>query len=284
MNDSTIPLSDGRMFAFTDIGAPDGTPMIHSHGAPSSRLELAILDAAFKEAGLRVITPDRPGYGGSSPQPGRTLADWPTDVAALADAIGVERFVVTAISAGGPYAMACCALLPARVRGGFVSGGVGDFSWPNASEDFPQAELDFMASPTESAALEYAVEHFGADGAGFFEADPFEWSEPDAAMFEDEAFAGHFESVMGAAFGQGIGGYAQDVFVQSRPWPFDPGTITVPVAVVHGELDAVVPASHSRELASRVPGAVLRELPGQGHISGLLDLPGWIAEFIESLD
>ena len=284
MNDRTIALSDGRTLAFTEIGDAEGQAVIHCHGAPSSRLELALLDSAFAEAGLRVITPDRPSFGGTSPQPGRTLADWPFDVAALADALAVDRFVVTALSAGGPYAMATCALLPGRVRGALLSGAVGDFSWPNASDGFPQSELDFMASPTESAALAYAIEQFGADGAGFFEADPFEWSEPDAAMFEDEAFVGHFESVMGEAFAQGIGGYAQDVFLQGRPWPFDPGTISVPVAVVHGELDAVVPASHSRELAARIPGAVLREMPGHGHISGLLDLPGWIAEFVESLD
>ncbi len=105
MNDRTISLSDGRTLAFTEVGDAGGTPVIHFHGAPSSRLELGFLDSAFAEAGLRVITPDRPGYGGSSPHPGRTLAGWPTDVAALADALGVDRFVVSALSGGGPFAV-----------------------------------------------------------------------------------------------------------------------------------------------------------------------------------
>lgn len=284
MNDRTISLSDGRTLAFTEIGDPGGAPVIHFHGAPSSGLELTFLDAAFAEAGLRVVTPDRPRYGGSSPQPGRRLASWPADVAALAAELGIDRFVVSALSGGGPYAVACCALLAGRVRGGLVSGGVGDFSWPGARDGYPQSELDIMASPNEAAALAHAVEHFGADGAGFFEEDPFEWSEPDVAMFEDEAFGANMAAVMGESFGQGIGGYAQDVFVLGSPWPFDPGTIAAPLVVVRGELDAVVPAVHSRELAARVPGATLREVEGMGHLSGMYDWPRWLAELVETLD
>ncbi len=91
-------------------------------------------------------------------------------------------------------------------------------------------------------------------------------------------------SVMGEAFGQGVVGYAQDVFVLADPWPFDLGTIAVPLMVVRGELDAVVPAVHSRELAARVPGATLREVAGMGHLSGMYDWPRWLAELVETLD
>ena len=109
MRDSSITLADGRLLAYTDIGAPGGPVVMYFHGAPSSRLDTTVFEDAFAALDVRMVSADRPGYGGSSPQPGRHREDWPSDVAALADRLGVERFAVMGVSSGGPYAVACSA-------------------------------------------------------------------------------------------------------------------------------------------------------------------------------
>lgn len=107
MKDSQLMVGRGRELAYTDIGDPGGPCVFFFHGAPMSRLHLIGLEDQFAAQGLRVLSPDRPGYGRSSPQVGRSMADWPQDIAALADALGIDRFLVAAHSSGGPYAVAC---------------------------------------------------------------------------------------------------------------------------------------------------------------------------------
>src|SRR5262245_1967028 len=106
MKDSLVTVGGGRKLAYTDIGDPNGACIFFFHGAPLSRLQLVSLDDRLAARGLRVVSPDRPGYGRSSPQPNRSTADWPADVAALADALAIRRFIVAGHSSGGPYAVA----------------------------------------------------------------------------------------------------------------------------------------------------------------------------------
>lgn len=94
MRDSQVTLTGGRQLAYTDIGERDSFCVLFFHGAPMSRLHLGYLERRLLAEGIRVVSPDRPAYGGSSPQPRRSMADWPFDVAALADALGIDRFVV----------------------------------------------------------------------------------------------------------------------------------------------------------------------------------------------
>lgn len=269
MDDTDITLSDGRTLAYVDLGDRAGVCTLFFHGAPMSRLHLAAMDAAFAARGLRVVSPDRPGYGGSSPQPGRTLADWPADAAALADALGVERFLVAGHSSGGPYAVACAALLPERVAGTAVFAGVTDMGWPNAWQRFTADEVQMMRQPDEQAAVDWAVTRYGADGRGFFEADPFEFPDVDLALLEAE----DLQRAVTEGFRQGVEGYARDVFVQGQPWTFDPGRISAPVEVLHGSLDAVVPVAHSWHTADRIEVSQLHIVSGHGHLSVLSELP-----------
>jgi pimeloyl-ACP methyl ester carboxylesterase len=132
MRDSSITLADGRSLAYTDIGASGGPVLMSFHGAPSSRLDTTMFEDALTGLDVRVVSADRPGYGGSSPQPGRHREDWPSDVAALADQLGVERFAVMGVSGGGPYAVACSALLQDRVASAAIVCGVTDFGWAGA--------------------------------------------------------------------------------------------------------------------------------------------------------
>jgi len=113
----THELEDGRTLGYAEYGAPDGRPVFVFHGFPGSRLTWSAFDPqdCAGELGLRVIAPERPGYGLSEFQRGRELLDWPEDVLALADPLGLERFAVLGLSGGGPYAAACAFKIPARL-------------------------------------------------------------------------------------------------------------------------------------------------------------------------
>lgn len=282
MKDSQINLGGSREIAFTDIGHPDGAPLFFFHGAPTSRLHLVNLDSEFAAHGLRVISPDRPGYGRSSPQPGRSMAHWPEDVEALADALGIGRFLVAGHSSGGPYAVACSALSD-RVLAGVVVAGVTDMAWPEAWNGYIDSEAQIMREPDESAAIAWCTEHFGPDGSGFL-SDPFPLPEPDSARLADEAFERALTTTIVEAFRQGVIGYAQDCYVQGRAWPFDPGRIAVPVVVVHGELDTLVPMTHSRHTADLIASSTFRTLPGHGHLTIVSELPELAASLVRSAD
>jgi pimeloyl-ACP methyl ester carboxylesterase len=275
--DTTMTLPDGRVLAYTDLGAPNGPLVMYFHGAPTSRLDLVGFDDTFAELNVRVVCPDRPGYGGSSPQPGRHWRDWPADVAALADHLGVERFAVTGISSGGPYAVVCAALLPDRIVSGAVVAGVTDFSWPDAWDGFFENEAALMRVGDEIKARTWCELHYGVDGSGFAASFP-ELAPADHALLADDAAAQAFTNTIAQAFRQGVSGYAQDITVQSRPWSFDPGDIIAPVRVIHGEADTLVPVAHALHNTELIPHATLSLLPEHGHVSMLGLLPQIIAD------
>jgi alpha/beta hydrolase fold len=100
--EATIQLQKGRKLSYLDIGPADGTPLIHCHGDPSSRLEVLLFAAEAIAQRVRVIGFDRPGSGRSDPKPGFRLVDWPDDVAEAADTLGIGRFAVAGFSGGAP--------------------------------------------------------------------------------------------------------------------------------------------------------------------------------------
>jgi len=272
MKDARVAVGGGRQVAYTDIGDPGGRCVLFFHGAPMSRLHLVGMDSQFAAHGLRVVSPDRPGYGGSSPQVGRSMADWPTDVAALADALGIDRFMVAGHSSGGPYAVACATVLPERVLAGVVVAGVTDMAWPGAWDGYIRDELEIMRLPDENAAAAWCVNRFGTDGSGFLEV-PFAFPEPDLLLLEHGTLA----AALTEALRQGVYGYAQDIYVQGRPWPFDPACIRAPIEVAHGELDTLLPLAHSRHTAELIPGSTLGIHPGHGHLTLMTELPRMLA-------
>ena len=272
MVDSHIGLKDGRTLAFTDIGEPGWPCVLFFHGAPSSRLRIAYLESDFSSRRVRVVSPDRPSYGGSSPQPGRSLAHWPSDVAALADALEIDRFIVAGHSSGGAYALACAAFLSGRVSACITLAGVTNMGWPGAWEHYPESECELMRRQDEAAAIDWCATRFGADGSGFMAASGISFSEPDEELYRDETIARLLALSRAEAFRQGVAGYAQDVLIQGRPWPFEPAAIAVPVHILHGEADTMLPFTHSYHTATSIPGSTLRVLPGHGHFTILSEL------------
>lgn len=115
LDSQTMMLPDGRTLGYAEYGAADGRPVVLFHGFPSSRLEAMGADAIARRCRLRLLALDRPGFGLSSPSPGRNIGDWPADVRAFAGHVKLERFAVFGGSGGGPYALACAAVLPANM-------------------------------------------------------------------------------------------------------------------------------------------------------------------------
>ncbi|MFC0533251.1 alpha/beta fold hydrolase [Phytohabitans kaempferiae] len=279
MRDDSLTLPDGRTLAFTDLGAPDGAPVLYFHGAPTSRLDLAPYDAEFARLGLRVFSPDRPGYGRSTPQPGRLLEGWAADVTALADHLGLERFATVGYSSGGPYAVASAALLPHRVVAAGVVAGVTDMGWAPAWEGYDEAEAELMRVGEMGAALAWCESRYGVDGTRFLEGGS-EWAPADRVLLGDPDLAAAMVETMGEGFRQGVVGYAHDITVQGRPWAFDPGAVRAPVTVLHGEADTILRTAHSQHTADIVPGAKLDLRPGEGHLSIVGRIPRLAADLV----
>jgi pimeloyl-ACP methyl ester carboxylesterase len=110
-------------------------------------------------------------------------------------------------------------------------------------------------------------------GSGFLNASDFDFGEPDKALLADSVIGAAVHATIAEAFRQGVGGYAQDIFVQGRPRPFSPRSITVPVDVVHGELDVLIPLAHARHTSEQIPASRLRALTGHGHMTTVAQLP-----------
>lgn len=166
MEDQTIGLAHSRTVGFVDYRTPAATAVLWCHGGPGSRLEPAHLGPQARQAGLRIIGIDRPGYGLSTPQPGRTIAGWVPDALAVADHLGVGQFVTVGTSTGGAFALALAALAPERVLGVVACCSMTDTRWPEGRSTMSRAHAHAVwDAPDRAAALAAAVDAHGEGGS-----------------------------------------------------------------------------------------------------------------------
>ena len=282
MEESDVVLQDGRTLAYTDCGDPGGPPVLSFHGTPSCRFP-GPWEAAARSVGVRLISPDRPGYGRSDFHPGQKLLDWPADAAELADSLELRSFAVVGTSGGGPYAAACAYALPERVSAAALVCGVGPF-WDVPEVDACATaeaggwlrELIDLARVDPAAAVAHAREECEQD-AEMVARDPEEWLR---FWFESEDVPAPDREVVARpddrealvftlreALRPGIEGYVQDELILAiQPWGFRPQEIRVPVSIWHGELDRLVPVGAARYLARVIPHSSARFLPGDAHM------------------
>ncbi|MGH3743328.1 MAG: alpha/beta fold hydrolase, partial [Mycobacteriales bacterium] len=263
-------LRDGRDLAWVEVGDPDGTPVLAFHGTPGSRLQLSFDAAAPTASGVRLIVPDRPGYGLSTYHRGRRLVDWADDVAQLTTHLDVDRFAVVGVSGGGPHALACGALLPDRVRAVGVVAGIGAVHEPGSeAEMMPANRLFTRAARRASWSL---TPLFGAlTAAGrrwpdrFLERMAAQLPASDAEVLQaPDVRAAFVEDLVRPSPTTGRA-TAQDFALFARDWGFRLEDITVPVHFWQGDADRNVPPAHAERQAAAVPGAVLHRCPGEGH-------------------
>jgi pimeloyl-ACP methyl ester carboxylesterase len=258
-----LALPDGRTLHAYDAGpAASRLVVVWHHGTPNIGSPPEPLSADAHRLGIRWLSYDRAGYGGSSPHPVRDVASAAGDVAAIADAAGVDRFATMGHSGGAMHALACGALLSKRV---VAVVGVSTLA-PYSAVGLDW--FDGMAAPG-IAALRAAAEGREAkeryeasaidDGSGFTAADH-------AALAAEWSW---FGSVVAPALRNGPGGLIDDDMAYVAPWGFDAAEVRPRVLLIHGDEDRIAPVAHARWLVHRLPAAELRVIPGAGHVSVL---------------
>ena len=262
VNELDLKLGDGRILHVYDTGADEGggLPVFWHHGTPNIGSPPAPLFPAAERLGLRWVAYDRPGYGGSTPDPGRDVGSAADLVSSVADALGIERFAVMGHSGGGSHALACGALLPDRILGVVSMAGLAPFD---------ARGLDWFAGMAASG-----VNSLRAAAAGRAEKQRYEASgaeyDPEFTPADEAALAGGWSwllDVVGPALAHGPGGLIDDDLAYVAPWGAEVEQITAPTLVLHGGRDRVVPSAHAEWLADRCPADELRLSPEDGHIS-----------------
>ena len=266
MKTGTITMHDGRSVGFCDYGSPGQTAMVWCHGGPGSKLEPSWVADDAARAGLRLIGIDRPGYGLSTPQPGRTIGGWVPDALAVVDHLGIAQFLTLGVSTGGAYALAVASRSP-RVIGSLACGAVSDMRWAEGKAMNVCNHLFWNASDRDEAcAIGRAA--FGERGENVLASTAVAADAADAALFAQPDFLPWWVSIVPDMFTSGVAGYVDDRLADRDGWgTFDVTRITCPVTVLHGAIDGYLPVANAHHTAAIVPGATLRILQGVGHIS-----------------
>ena len=269
MTSDVITLPDGRRLSWHEFGDPDGSPVMYTAGTPVSGLAGGSYDETARASGLRWISPDKPGYGGSDYQRNRSLLSWADDLAALADHLGLDRFALAGESGGGPHTLAAALRLGGRVSVAALIAGTG-------------APLD----PAERAGQQARIRCYGwlARNAPALNAVPLtvmRWSLANPARRErslrremaaapEAKHAGlriEFEAVADA-LRQGTRGAVQELALSRPPWPFPLSEIKTPVHLWHGARDTNAPIAIARRLARELPAATLHVSDSSDHDVG----------------
>ena len=285
----SVSAPDGRTLTVREGGDPGGVPVLVHHGTPGSSLlyEAHMRDAA--ERGIRLLSYDRPGFGGSTRKPGRSVADCAADVAAICDALAIERLCTWGVSGGGPHALATAALLPGRVAAAasLASIAPSDADGLDSTAGMGEQNVEGFAA-TRAGEAEHRAHHElelaqidGVTPAQLLEAWSTILSPPDRAALTGE-LAGFAIEQMRLGIDPSSDGWFDDDVVFVRPWGFDLGSIHVPVLVWQGEQDRFVPFGHGVWLAEHVPGAEARLTADDGHVtlmqSRVPDVHAWLLE------
>jgi len=272
----TVQAPGGRVLDVLVSGPDDGLALVFHTGTPSGLVGLGPAAGDASARGLRTVSYSRPGYGASTPQPGRLVADAAADVEAILGELRVDEFVTAGWSGGGPHALACAALLPVRCLAAATIAGV-------APSDSPG--LDWLAGMGEENLAEFNAANAGeaeltsfldeaaeqmrdvsatavADGLGDLA------SEADKAALTGE-FAEYLAAAFRAAVATGIDGWRDDDLAFARDWGISLEALghATPVAIWQGSEDRMVPAAHGEWLAANIPLARARMRPGDGHLT-----------------
>lgn len=274
MQDNTMKLNDGRILGFSDCGEPNGIPIFLFHGTPGSRIFGLESEPLIKKHGIRVIAPERPGYGLSDPKPERTINDWASDIEALANHLGFHQFHVAGGSGGGPYALACAIHLPARVLSATLVGSATPPEMLRLTKDmaFGNRVVFFLAKYAP-----FLLKILFANYARAVNKVPekllkkmlSEFCEWDRRIIESSNKKGHEKELMlhlEEAFRQGSNAAYRDTLLISQPWRLDLQKISIPVFMWHGESDTLVPIAPAKEFAKHIPNCESHFISGAGHL------------------
>lgn len=275
VSESDVAVGD-RTLRVRDAGQPDGSPVVYFHGTPGSRLDVVSLELQASRLGVRLVSFDRPGYGGSTSAP-FGLSSVAADCEAVADALALDRFATLGQSGGGPFALASAAHLGDRVTRVGVASGAGPFhDIPGATDvldDDDRAALALLPDDPDSA-----MRIFAAGFAPWAEAiragDPDQVvagfvatvNPHDAELLRDRDLALSVAATFKEAVRRGVDGGGWDNVAWLGPWELDLRDVRRPVLLWYGDDDAMAPPDHGRWLRDHLPDATLTLRPGEGHL------------------
>lgn len=282
--EQTLQLRDGRRLGFAEHGRPDGKPCFYFHGHPGSRLEAEVAHEAAARAGVRVVALDRPGYGLSDFEQGRTILSWSRDIEAVADLFGLERFAVLGASGGGPYALACGYVLRERVsRVGLISsiapfhatGVTRGMRWQNRVG----FQLGARFPPLAQLVMWSMARQLHRDPERTVDAIVAAMSPSDAEIARRPEIRQMLRADVTEAFRQGSRGAAHDVVLLGSPWGFGLDEITPTVLLWQGESDVLATPAMARHLARMIPDCRATFYPDEGHLLAFEHMPEIIRAF-----
>jgi pimeloyl-ACP methyl ester carboxylesterase len=292
MTDHQLATPDGRTLQVLERGDPSGRPVLVHNGTPSSRLLFDRDVARSERQGVRLISYDRPGYGGSTVRPGRTVGDCAEDVRTIASALEIEQLLVWGISGGGPHAIACAALLPDLVPAvGVLASpapwGAEGLDYFDGMGELNRQDIELMFDDPVAARAKCEE-----DRLEILEATPealLETLKTLLSPVDAEALTGDLAEYMIEAGRSGLAlgseGWWDDELALMAPWGFELDAIRTPVLLYHGRQDRFVPFAQGEWLADHIPGVRAVLTDDDGHLTlterHLEAIHGWLLEHFE---
>jgi pimeloyl-ACP methyl ester carboxylesterase len=238
------------------------------HGLPGSRRQRHPDCGVAAELGARMLHFDRPGFGRSSPAPGRTIRQLAQDMEYLCRHLSLGKIRLAGVSGGAPYALACAALLPDRVLRTAIVNGVGPPGTMNGRFGL-RHRLGLLLARRAPALLHpfaWGMRLLGrSDPERYLAMVGASLGESDRKALEDPAVRAMLAEDLAEAFAQSSRAFVRDLALVAGDWGFDLGAVRAPLRLWHGDDDRAVPPSGAQAIAARVRGAELTLLPGRGH-------------------
>jgi pimeloyl-ACP methyl ester carboxylesterase len=282
-----VNVADGRRLAVSVVGDPLGEPVFYLHGTPGSRVGPRPENRELEDLHVCLITFDRPGYGRSDRWKSRTVVDVASDVEAIADSLGVEKFAVLGRSGGGPHALACAAKLPDRVTRAAALVSLAPWraaglDWFGGMADSNVDAYTTAASDPETLSMRLveAAARIQADPASHVDVLTPEMPEADRRIVADKGVRALLARNFAEALRDSADGWIDDVLAFCSPWGFDVSQIKAEIYLWHGGKDVFSPVSHTRWLAARIPRVHVKYAPDRAHFGALEVVPevlAWLA-------
>ncbi len=265
-----VVIVNGRRLTYAEYGDRRGQAIFYFSGGDSSRLEGAALATHARRLGLRVIAPDRPGFGDSDPAPSRRLLDWPDDVAALASHLNIDRFGVIALSGGAPHGLATAWALPDRVTALVLVGAAPPPPFASLANDIALpfrlvAKLADWSPWALRKLLEQQRRLATEDPAKLLRQTQGGVGDADAAFLA--AHGADYVASKRLGYAQGVAGSVTEHLLYRRDWGFKVNEIRVRTEVFIGDHDEMASMRANRALAAAIPGASFHVVTGEGHLS-----------------
>ena len=270
-----IQLGGGRRLGFAQYGDPKGKPLFYFHGWPASRLSAAYYDILANKLNIRIIAPDRPGFGLSDFQPNRTLLDWPDDVRVLADHLKIKKFAVMGVSGGGPYAAVCAYKIPERLTNVGIVVGLGLISGPESVggllwlSKVGWLTFQYPLVRKASAYLQYLNARYGL----FAGLNRLAWGRADRKLLDDASMSRRLSATGREGFRQGYKGPEFDLKLFTSDWGFDLKNIRAKTYLWYGEKDQNASLAMGKHYASKIKGSKLTVYPREGHLISVTHAP-----------